>query len=50
MSDQWRAVQYIRMMPNSGTPYSPLVEGGYLPKEFRVNELGEKLFGIKPWD
>jgi len=48
MSNQWRAVQYIRMMPNSGTPYFPL-GCGYFPKEFSVNELGEKLFGIKPW-
>jgi len=51
-SNQFRAVQYIRAMPTKGTPYSPLltdIGSKVLPRAFKVSELGEKVFGFKPW-
>ncbi len=50
-STQWRCCQYIRAMPVVGTPYSPLCpEQFYYPDTFVPTELGEKLFGLKPWE
>jgi len=51
MSDEWRAVQYIRMMPIVGTPYSPLSnEWKFFPKDLEISELGKKLFGLEMWE
>ncbi len=50
-STQWRCCQYIRAMPVVGTPYSPLCpERFFYPETFVPTELGEKLFGLKPWE
>jgi len=51
LSSDWRAVQYIRMMPTRGTPYFPLFPDllNY-PKNLCVSELGKKLFGLRSWD
>lgn len=47
-SDKWRIVQYIRMLPAKGTPYSPLYpELKDYPYGFQMTSLGEKLFGIR---
>lgn len=49
-SEKFRAVQYIRCMPIQGTPYSPLVtDASMFPEEFKISELGMKLFGIIDW-
>lgn len=49
-SSKWRIVQYIRMLPNKGTPYAPLApEMKYYPIPFSMSLLGKKLFGIEPY-
>jgi len=46
-SKNWRIVQYIRMLPATGTPYRPLYpDMKYYPYGFKMTYLGEKLFGI----
>lgn len=48
-SKNWRMVQYIRMLPDKGTPYGPLAsEMKYYPPQFQMTPLGRKLFGIDP--
>jgi len=50
-SNRFRGCQYLRVIPNSGTPYSPLVPNRKdYPSNFKPSELGEKLFGFKSWD
>jgi len=52
-SHRWRAVQYIRMIPTEGTPYSPLIKQEHLkvfPKNLKITPLGEKLFGMRSWE
>lgn len=58
-SNKWRAVQYVRMLPASGTPYGPLhpdfgavnAEGSRIyPESFEATSLGAKLFGFEPWE
>ena len=52
-SERVRAVQYIRAMPTTGTPYSPLCPDrtcGLYHKDFQPTALGEKLFGFAEWD
>lgn len=50
-SDIFRAVQYFRVMPMSGTPFTPMVtHKKYYPKNFIPTDLGAKMFGLKPWD
>eukprot|EP00755_Sulcionema_specki_P035131 Sspe_Gene.21434::Locus_8035_Transcript_1_1_Confidence_1.000_Length_1101::g.21434::m.21434 len=49
-SDRFRYVQYIRAMPTTGTPYSPLCpDPSMYPKGFSPSPLGRKLFGWEPW-
>eukprot|EP01064_Diplonema_japonicum_P007436 TRINITY_DN15063_c0_g1_i1.p1 TRINITY_DN15063_c0_g1~~TRINITY_DN15063_c0_g1_i1.p1 ORF type:complete len:327 (+),score=34.81 TRINITY_DN15063_c0_g1_i1:59-982(+) len=49
-SDNFRAVQYMRMVPTTGTPYGPAFRNReYLNEDFKPTELGEKLFGFKEW-
>lgn len=50
-SSNFRAVQYIRMIPTVDRPYKPLVNSRTsLPENFKISELGEKLFGFKNWE
>ncbi|KAJ9472792.1 hypothetical protein DIPPA_58863 [Diplonema papillatum] len=51
VSGQFRAVQYIRQLPSSGTPYMPLIrQPEHLQADgFTPSELGQKLFGFKSW-
>lgn len=48
-SDQWRCVQYIRMLPHMGTPYSALPLQEFFPPAFKPSQLGRRLFGIEKW-
>ena len=44
-SEAWRAVQYIRAMPTSGTPYRPFATHLNLyNSSFRPSTLGRKVF------
>ncbi len=46
-SDNWRIVQYIRMLPRKATHFQPLApEMKYYPPHFQMTTLGKKLFGI----
>ena len=46
-SEAWRAVQYIRAMPTSGTPYRPFATHLNLyNSSFRPSTLGRKVFGL----
>jgi len=49
-SRRWRMVQYMRMVPIVGTPYIPLAPEPENYRKIQVTPLGEKLFGIKPWE
>ncbi len=47
-SKNWRIVQYIRMLPNKGTPFGPLApDMKYYPPQFQMTPLGKKLFGVE---
>ncbi len=49
-SHRMRAVQYIRMVPNRGTPYTPLVfDPGGLPTDFERTPLADRLLGLRSW-
>ena len=50
-SSNFRAVQYIRMLPISNGYYRPLFPNlSNYPSSFYPSDLGQKLFGIKNWD
>ena len=51
-SERFRAVQYIRQIPNSGDhPYGPMIKNkkDLLPKDLTLTPLGSRLFGLVPW-
>jgi len=49
-SDRWRMVHYMRMVPTTGTTYSPKAPYPEAYKEITVTELGKKLFGLEIWE
>lgn len=52
-SNNWRAVQYIRMVPRNMTPYHPLVKSAEeaqrcgFPEDVEFDDLGKRLLGWK---
>lgn len=50
-SPRLRAVQYIRMLPTTGTPYRPLMpDPRSYPPQIAETPLAGKLLGLKPWE
>lgn len=50
-SSNFRAVQYIRMLPISNGLYQPLFPNlTTYPDGFYPSKLGQKLFGMENWD
>jgi len=49
-SDRWRMVHYMRMVPITGTTYTPKAPLMEAYHGVTVTKLGKKLFGIAKWE
>lgn len=55
-SAKFRMVQYIKMIPSDNkSEFQPVLQAGKIPREeffpddFKVSDIGRKLFGLEPW-